>query len=281
MSTLLSGNNSSMARSAPFARKACHLLQLPFEIRKQIYDDALSTVVSITDSRLSRSPTLEEISFLASRRGAWNLCLCSRLVHAETIPLLWDNLTIALAKDGTSHEDDDDGRHRLGNADQAFRRKIKHMIVSDPACYGLCYGLTHCFHLKTLTVRVGKLDGVFLEKNLMSSKPTGAVHKPRGRKLRLEIEQAEQPRSAAAGMLINSGKNGLGQIEWRRKWAARGGRFRFMFLSDLIPNLPQGCRIALQVRVSEPTMRVLREFEGFTINSMGHEKWLMTYDEDV
>jgi hypothetical protein len=51
---------------------------------------------------------------------------------------------------------------------QAFRRKIRHIIVSDPARYGLCYGLTHCFHLKTLTVHVGKVDGVFLEKNLMS-----------------------------------------------------------------------------------------------------------------
>ena len=269
-----------MADSAPSASKAGTLLQLPFEIRKQIYNDALSTTISITDSRLSRSPTLEEISFLASRRGAWNLCLCSRLVHAETIPLLWDNLTIALAKDGTSHEDDD-GRHRLGNADQAFRRKIKHMVVSDPACYGLCYGLTHCFHLKTLTVQVGKLDGVFLEKNLMSSKPTGAVHKPRGRKLKLEIEQADHPKSAAVGMLISSGENWLGQIEWRRKWAAKPGRFRFMFLSDLIPNLPQGCRITLQVRVSEATMRVLREFDGFTINSAGHDTWLMIYDEDV
>jgi hypothetical protein len=51
---------------------------------------------------------------------------------------------------------------------QAFRRKIRHIIVSDPSRYGLCYGLTHCFHLKTLTVHVGKVDGVFLEKNLMS-----------------------------------------------------------------------------------------------------------------
>ena len=118
----------------------------------------------------------------------------------------------------------------------------------------------------------------------MSSKPTGAVHKPRGRKLKLEIEQVEpQQRSSAAGMgmLINSGKNGLGQIEWRRKWAARGERFRFMFLSDLIPNLPQACRVTLQVRVSEVTMRVLREFEGFTITSTGKDRWLMTYQDDV
>jgi hypothetical protein len=83
---------------------------------------------------------------------------------------------------------------------QAFRRKIRHIIVSDPARYGLCYGLTHCFHLKTLTVHVGKVDGVFLEKNLMSPKPTGAMHKPKGRRLRLEIEQVEQPRSTMAGM---------------------------------------------------------------------------------
>jgi hypothetical protein len=50
-----------------------------------------------------------------------------------------------------------------------------------------------------LTVHVGKLGGVFLEKNLMSPKPTGEVHKPKGRRLRLEIEQVEQPRSTAAG----------------------------------------------------------------------------------
>ena len=141
--------------------------------------------------------------------------------------------------------------------------------------------MAHCFHLKTLTVHVGKIDGIFLEKDLMSPKPTGAVHKPKGRKLRLEIEQVEQPRSTAAGMMINSGKNGLGQIEWRRKWAARGERFRFMFLSDLIPTLPQGCRITLQVRVLEVTMRVLREFDGFTISSAGKDRWAMSYDEDV
>lgn len=269
-----------MANVPNIASKAFPFLQLPFEIRQQIYNDALSTTISITDSRLSRSPTLEEISFLASRRGAWNLCLCCRLVYSETTPLLWDNLTIALAKDGTSHEDDD-GRHRLGNADQAFRRKIRHFLVSDSACYGLCYGMTHCFHLKTLTVQVKRLNGVFLEKNLMSSKPTGAVHKPRGRKLRLEIEQVDQPRLTVAGMMINSGKNGLGQIEWRRKWATRGERFRFMFLSDLIPNLPQGCQVTLQVRVLELTMRVLRGFEGFTIRSTGKDTWLMSYDEDI
>jgi hypothetical protein len=269
-----------MAEASNLDSKAFPFLQLPFEIRRQIYNDALSTTICITDSRLSRSPTLEEVSFLASRRGAWNLSLCSRLIYSETTPLLWDNLTIALAKDGTSHEADD-GRHRLGNADQAFRRKIRHIVVSDPACYGLCYGMTHCFHLKTLTVQVNRLDGVFLEKNLMSSKPTDAVHKPKGRKLRLEIEQVEQPRSTAAGMMINSGKNGLGQIEWRRKWATRGERFRFMFLSDLIPNLPQGCRITLRVRVLELTMRVLREFDGFTIRSTGKDTWIMSYDEDV
>ena len=266
--------------SSPAGGKAFPFLQLPFEIRQQIYNEALSTTISITDSRLSRSPTLEEISFVASRRGAWNLCLCCRLIRDESTPLLWDNVTIALAKDGTSHEEDD-GQHRLGNADQAFRRKIRHIVVSDPACYGLCHGLTHCFHLKTLTVHVGKLDGAFLEKNLMSSKPKGAVHKPRGRRLRLEIEQVEPPMSNAAGMMINSGKNGLAQIEWRRKWAARGERFRFMFLSDLIPNLPQGCRITLQVRVLEVTMRVLREFDGFTITSTGNDRWVMSYDEDV
>jgi hypothetical protein len=269
-----------MAQTSSPANKAFPFLKLPFEIRQQIYKDALSTTISITDSRLSRSPTLEEVSFLASRRGAWNLCLCCRLIHSETTPLLWDNLTIALAKDGTSHEGDD-GRHRLGNADQAFRRRIRHIVVSDPACYGLCYGMQHCFHLKTLTVRVGKLDGIFLEKNLMSSKPTGAVHKPRGRRLRLEIQQVEPPRSTAAGMMINSGKNGLGQIEWRRKWAARGERFRFMFLNDLIPNLPQGCRITLLLRVLEVTMRVLKEFDGFTIRSIGKDTWVMSYDEDV
>jgi hypothetical protein len=269
-----------MAELSNLADKVFPFLRLPFEIRQQIYNDALSTTISITDSRLSPSPTLEEVSFLASRRGAWNLCLCSRLTYSETAPLLWDNLTIALAKGGTSHEGED-GRHRLGNADQAFRRKIRHIVVSDPACYGLCYGMHHCFHLKTLTVRVDKLDGLFLEKNLMSSKPTGAVHKPRGRKLRLEIQQVEPPKSTASGMMINSGKNGLGQIEWRRKWAARGDRFRFVFLNDLIPNLPQGCRITLQVRLLEVTMRVLREFEGFTIKSTGKDTWIMSYDGDV
>jgi hypothetical protein len=255
-------------------------LQLPYEIRQQIYNYALSTTISITDRRLSCSPTLEEISFLASRRGAWNLSLCSRLIYSETTPLLWDNLTIALARDGTSF-DGEDGRHRLGNADQAFRRKIRHIIVSDPACYGLCDGMAHCFHLKTLTVHVGKIDGIFLEKNLMSPKPTGAVHKPKGRKLRLEIELVEQPRSTAARMMVNSGTKGLGQIEWRRKWVARSERFRFMFLSDLIPNLPQGCRITLQVRVLEVTMHILREFDGFTFSSAGKDRWTMTYDDDV
>jgi len=50
------------------------------------------------------------------------------------------------------------------------------------------------------------------------------VHKPEGRRLRLEIEQVEQPRSTAAGMDDQLGpKNGLGQMEWRRQWAARGG----------------------------------------------------------
>jgi hypothetical protein len=269
-----------MAQVSSAVSKAFPFLKLPFEIRQQIYNDALSTTISITDSRLSRSPTLEEVSFLASRRGAWNLCLCCRIIYSETAPLLWDNLTIALAKDGTSHEGDD-GRHRLGNADQAFRRKIRHIVVSDPACYGLCYGMQHCFHLKTLTVRVDKLDGIFLEKNLMSLKPTGAVHKPRGRRLRLEIQQVEPPRSRAAGMMINSSKTGLGQIEWRRRWAARGERFRFMFLSDLIPNLPQGCRVTLLLRVLEVTMHVLKEFDGFTIRSTGKDTWVMSYDEDV
>ena len=270
----------NMAESSGLAGKAFPFLQLPFEIRQQIYNEALSTTISITDSRLSQSPTLEEISFLASRRGAWNLCLCSRLIRNEATPLLWDNLTVALARDGTSLQADD-GLHRLGNADQAFRRKIRHIVVSDPACYGLCYGLTHCFHLKTLTVHVGKVDGVFLEKSLMSLKPSGAVHKPKSRRLKLEIEQVEQPRSATAGMMINSGKNALGQIEWRRRWAARGERFRFMFLSDLIPSLPQGCRITLQVRVLEATTRVLREFDGFTFTLTGKDRWVMSYDEDI
>ena len=255
-------------------------LELPFELRQQIYSYALSTTISITDSRLSRSPTLEEVSFLASRRGCWNLCLCSRLVYSETILLLWENLTIALAKDGTSHEGDD-GRHRLGNADQAFRRKIKHVLVSDPECYGLCYGLMHCDALKTLVVRVDRVDGVFLDKKLMASKPDKAVHKARGRKLRLEVEQVEPRKSTATGMLINSGNNGLGQTDWRRKWVAREERFRFMFLSDLILNLPQGCHITLQLKVQEATIRVLEEFEGFNLVLIGHNRWVMTYDEDV
>ena len=59
-------------------------------------------------------------------------------------------------------------------------------------------------------MHVGKVDGVFLEKYLMSPKPTGAVHKPKGRRLRLEIEQVEQPRSTTAGMMINWAKNRLG-----------------------------------------------------------------------
>ncbi len=255
-------------------------LKLPFEIRQQVYSFALSTTISITDSRLSRSPHLEEVSFLASRRGCWNICLCSRLIYLETIPLLWENLTIALAKDGTSHEGDD-GRHRLGNADQAFRRKIKHVLVSDPECYGLCYGLMHCFHLKTLVVRVDRVDGVLLNKKLMASKPDKAVHKSRGRRLRLEIQQVQPPPSTASGMLINSGNVGLGQTDWRWKWVAREERFRFMFLSDLIPNLPQACRVTLQLKVLDATMRLLEEFEGFTIVPQGQNRWVMTYDEDV
>ena len=46
-----------------------------------------------------------------------------------------------------------------------------------------------------------------------------------------------------------------------------GERFRFMFLSDLIPNMPEGCRITLQVRVLEIAMCMLREFDGFTFTS--------------
>jgi len=257
-----------------------HFLGLPFELRRQIYNHALSTTISITDPRLSRSPTLEEVSFLASRRGCWNLCLCSHLIYAETTPLLWENLTIALAKGGTSSPGDD-GRHRLGNADQAFRRKIKHVLVSDPECYGLCYGLMHCSSIKTLTIHVGNIDGILLEKNLMPPKPDKAIHKPRERKLLLEIVQIEPPGSTASGMLINSGNKGLGQIDWRRKWVSREERFGFMFLSDLIPNLPQGCRIVLQVVVTELTMRVLKEFSRFSVAPAGENRWVMRYDEDI
>lgn len=255
-------------------------LVLPYEIRQQIYHYALSTVISITDSRLSRSPTLEEVSFLASRRGSWNICLSSRLVYSETKGLLWGNLTIALAKDGTSFEGDD-GRHRLGNADQAFRRRIEHLVVSDPSCYGLCYGLTRCLHLQSLTIQVDKLDGIFLNNNLMASRPDKMVHKPRGRKLRLELEEVEQPKSSASGMLINSGDNGLRQTNWRRAWVAREKRFHFMFLSDTIPDLPQGCRIVVQAKVSPMTMQVLGEIEGFTTVSAGANRWVMTYDDHV
>jgi len=40
-----------------------------------------------------------------------------------------------------------------------------------------------------------------------------------------------------------------------------------MFLSDLIPNMPERCRITLQVRVLEIAMCMLREFDGFTFTS--------------
>jgi hypothetical protein len=52
-----------------------------------------------------------------------------------------------------------------------------------------------------LTVHVGKVDGVFLEKNLMSPKPTGAVHKPKGR-------EAETGDRAGRAAKVNYGGHG-------------------------------------------------------------------------
>ena len=81
--------------------------------------------------------------------------------------------------------------------------------------------------------------------------------------------------------MINSDKNGLGQIEWRRKRAAWAERVRFMFLNDLIPVLPERCRITLQMRVLEVPIRVLRELDGFTISSARKDTWEVCYDEYV
>ena len=256
------------------------LLSLPFEIRQQIYSHALKTTISITDSRLSRSPTLEEVNFLASRRGSWNLCLTCRRVYSETRSLLWDNLTISLAKDGTSQEGDD-GRHRLGNADQALRRKIRHILVTDPACFAGCYGIMHCFQLRSLTIAPAQVDAVFLKKELMGKKPKDAVHKPCKRTLSLYIDQVNPPFSNASGMMINAGNNNAIQIQWRQKWAVMEERFPFMFLSGLIPNLPQGCKIMLHLKVLEVSMKVLRQFKGFTILPNGPDRWLMRYDSYV
>ena len=258
-------------------------LQLPYEVRRLIYNFALSTTISITDSRLSRSPTLEEVSFLVSRRRAWDICLCSRFVYSESVFLRWENLIITLSKDGTA-DVEDDGRHRLGNADQALRRKIRHIHVTDPSCYGLCYGMMHCFNLRTLTISIEEIDGIFPDKgggNLVVSKPKGALQNPRRRRLRLEIQQVEQLKSTASGMRMILENNAQAQIQWRRRWAAKADWFPFVFLSDLIPNLPPRCLIVLQLKASEVTLRFLREFRGFEFVSVGQNRWNMTYKEEI
>ena len=83
------------------------------------------------------------------------------------------------------------------------------------------------------------------------------MHKPKGRRLRLEIEQVEQPRSTATGM-----DDQLGPRTDSGRWSG-GANGRL----DLIPNMPERCRITLQVRVLEMAMCMLREFDGFTFTS--------------
>ena len=257
-------------------------LTLPFEIRQLIYTDTLSSVISITDHRLSRSPTVEEIAFLASRRGNWNLCLVNRLIYSETLSLRWENLTIALRNDGTRSEGDD-GRHRLGNADQAFRRRIRNLEVSDPECFGICYGLRHLSGLRSLMIRVNRVDGLILEGKLMADATAieGALLKPKARKLRVEVRIVVAP-SFEVGMFTSSTTTSEKvQMQWRSEAVSRGKRLPYLWLSDTVPRLPAGCQVTIQANIVKATWSVLKDLEGFRISSISRDRWALTYEEEI
>lgn len=260
-------------------------LSLPFEIRQVIYAFTLSTTLSITDSRLSRAPALEEIAFLASRRGNWNLCLTCRLIYTETISLRWENLTIALNKDGT-RSDGDDGRHRLGNADHAFRKRIRHLEVSDRKCYGMCYGMKHLTGLKSLTVKVGRVDGLLLEPKLMADAMTVQEFllnpvPTQGRRLRVEVEVVQAP-GFEVGMFTSATTTSPEvQMQWRRDAVGRGKKLQYLWLSDTIPHLPAECQVTVQAKVVEATWDVLKDLDGFQISSNGRDRYALTYAEEI
>jgi hypothetical protein len=253
-------------------------LALPFELRQAIYTSTLSTTISLTDSRLTRCPALEEIAFLASRRGSWNLCLTCRLVYTETLRLRWENLTISLGRDGTRSEGDD-GRHRLGNADQAFRRRVRHLDVSDSECFGMCYGLGRLDGLRTLTLRVGRVDGLVLEGKLMGDAPAGGKG-GKGAKLRVEVGVVGAPAFEVGMFTSATTTSGEVQMLWRREAVRRGKRHAYLWLSDTIPHLPEGCQVTIQADVTITTWDVLKELDGFRVSSSGPDRWVLTYDEE-
>jgi hypothetical protein len=265
------------------------LLALPLELRVLIYTATLTTDLPLTAASLPPTPTLSSVHHHLLRTGTWNICLCSHQLFSESAPLRWDCLTLVLCPPPPSANADDDGRARLGAAEQPLRRRIRHLLISDRNCFGLCYGIHYCFHLASVTVRVDRLDGLFLIQALMPRRPARAIHRPRGRRLGLEVDVVAGADAGAPPAVGQPGPrstttaalNGRAQESWRRKWVARQDRFRFVFLNALIPSLPRGCRVMLLVRVTEVTMKVLRELDGFSFTARGQGKWLMTYDEDV
>jgi hypothetical protein len=267
---------------SPPSIKTFPFLHLPFEIRQQIYTHTLSTTLSITDSRLSRSPSLEEIAFVASRRGTWNLILTSRLIYSETLNLRWENLTIAFNKDGT-RSTGDDGRHRLGNADQAFRRRIRHLEISDPECFGMCYGLRQLSGLKSLVLNVEKVDGLLLEPNLMvrAYRKELGILPAEGRTLRVEVQIVEPP-GFEVGMFTSATTTSPEvQRQWRQDAVRREGLMPYLWLGDTIWNLPAGCRVTIQAKVTKVTWDILKDLRGFIATLIGRDSWTLTYDQEI
>jgi hypothetical protein len=259
-------------------------LNLPFELRQQIYTTTLRTTLSLTDARLSRSPTLEEIAFLASRLGTWSLTLTCRLISAETLPLRWPQLTILLARDGT-RSPGDDGRHRLGNADQAFRRRVRRLEVSDPEAFGTCYGLRRLSGLQSLVFDVERVDGWLLEGKLMGVPDPGVyVHgleAAKGRRLRLEVKVVEE-KGFEVGMFTSAITTSVEvQRRWRLDALRREGRMPYVWLGDTIWQLPAGCAITIRARIVNATWDVLKDLEDFRIISTGRDSWSLTYNDEI
>ena len=251
------------------------IFDLPSELRVQVFKVVMTVTIPLMTPELSDSPQLSEVMALSVMRDIRNLCLCSRACYDEVRHLLWDCIVVGLS---------DFGAHlRISGADQRFRGKIRHLHVSEPSCYGLCYGILHCFHLRTLTISIDQVDGIFLDARITSERYRGAVLRPRARRLRLEIERLEEPSSRTEHGAVSRKPQNVAAAErsYQQADLFKGARFPYMFLNDLIPSLPRGCQITIAAQVTEKWMEVLRGLGGFTIRPVGPERYTVSYDDEI
>lgn len=144
----------------------------------------------------------------------------------------------------------------------------------------MCYGLGQLSGLKTLTVRVERVDGLLLEGKLLADAPTGGKVRREGPRLRVEVEVVRAP-AFEVGMFTSATTTSREvQMRWRREALSAPKKHGYLWLSDTIPHLPAGCLVTIQANATMASWEVLNGLKGFRVSQAGRDRWVLVYDEE-